>query len=98
MIKHVVLLRAGAAVEPVLKELEAFCQGFAGVVSMEFGKNVSIEPQVNHGYNVGFIVEFADAAARDRYVDDPGHKAIGAKLVAACPSGLADVLVFDLQC
>jgi hypothetical protein len=49
------------------------------------------------GFNDGFIMDLADAAARDRYLVDPAHKAAGSRLVAALEGGRAGLLVFDLE-
>ena len=42
-------------------------------------------------------MDLADAAARDRYLVDPAHKAAGARLVAALEGGATGLVVFDLE-
>ena len=42
-------------------------------------------------------MDLADAAARDRYLVDPAHKAAGARLVAALEGGRDGLIVFDLE-
>ena len=96
MISHTVLIRSDEKIEPVIEELKAFCVKFDGVVSFNWGKNVSIEPHVAHGFDHAFVVNFTNETSRDRYVADPEHKAIGSKLVSHCPNGLQDIVVFDL--
>ena len=67
-----------------------------GLLRADFGPNISPEG-VAQGFNDGFIMDLADAAARDRYLIDPAHKAAGARLVAALEGGRDGIMVFDLQ-
>ena len=57
--------------------------------------NISPEHPAVHGFLDGFLVELADAAARDAYLADPTHQAVGAKLTAACEGGRDGLIVFD---
>ncbi len=43
------------------------------------------------------MVDFIDAAARDRYLHDEEHQRTGARLVAAASGGLDGILVYDLE-
>ena len=95
MIRHVVLFRARPEIEDIIAELHDFCMHFAGVIAFVNSENVSIEPAVMQGYTHGCVIDFATSQARDRYVEDEEHKRIGARLVASCPRGIEDVLVFD---
>lgn len=52
---------------------------------------------MDKGYQEGFQIDFADAAARDAYLADPDHQATGAKLVAASIGGVDGIFVFDYQ-
>ena len=49
------------------------------------------------GFNDGFIMDLADAAARDGYLVDPAHQAAGTRLVAALEGGTDGLIVFDLE-
>ena len=51
----------------------------------------------SQGFNDGFIMDFADEAARDRYLPHPAHKAAGSRLVAALEGGRDGLIVFDLE-
>src|SRR4051812_2878503 len=66
-----------------------------GFIAVHNGTNVSPEIGMDKGYAEGFIVDFADAEARDAYLADPGHQVTGAKIVAAAAGGTDGVLVFD---
>ena len=99
MIRHIVLLRFLPATPAdtraaLMTELAALKDRLPGIRRFETLRNVAVEPPVMHGFLDGFVIDLADAAARDAYLADPEHRAIGARLVAACggPDGL---VVFD---
>lgn len=99
MIRHIVLLRFRDAVcaaerAALLGALAPVVDAIPGCSGLRVHRNVSTEP-LSHGFADGFHLDFADAAARDRYLADPGHVAIGARIVAATEGGTAGVLVFD---
>lgn len=101
MIRHVVLIRARPDCEPgeledVLAGLAALCRRLPGTPSFAGGVDVSPEG-LQRGYSHGFTIDFADAAARDGYLVDPEHKALGARLVAAAGGGRDGILVVDIQ-
>ena len=101
MISHCVFLRFRADVSEAERQsihaavaaLKPRIPGMTGVVA---GRNVSPEG-LDKGYAEGFIVTFADAKARDRYLADEEHAKVGARIVAAAEGGVAGVLVFDLE-
>ena len=100
MIRHCVLIRFRPdvpaaerdAIHQALAALESHLTGFLGIA---WGPNASPEG-LGQGFDHGFIVDFADAGARDAYLVDPGHQAVGARIVAAAEGGIAGILVFDL--
>ena len=105
MIRHVVLFRprAGvaaeelAAVRAALEGLEVGQPGGAAEYqTFAWGADVSPEG-LQRGYGAGFTIDFRDARARDAYLADPGHKAAGARLVAAAEGGVEGLLVLDLD-
>lgn len=100
MIRHIVLVRLAPEVSAaewgaLTAGLDGLRAAIPGMLSFVPLANVSPEEPVIHGFRHGFTVDFADAAARDRYLDHPEHKALGARLVAACDGGLDGLLVFD---
>ncbi|KKC39630.1 stress responsive protein [Devosia epidermidihirudinis] len=101
MIRHCVFLKfrddvATEEREAIYAGLNALVGQIDGLLRADFGPNVSPEG-LGQGFKDGFIMDLADAAARDRYLVDPAHQAAGARLVAALEGGVAGLLVFDLD-
>jgi hypothetical protein len=94
---HVVLLQprpgiAGAAVTDLWEAMHGLSTAIDGVEHVACGPNTSPEP-LAQGYTLGFVVRFANAAARDAYLPHPAHQAV-VPLVQAVAER---VLVFDLE-
>ena len=101
MIRHVVLFkfRSGVSADEraeIYAGLDALVGQIDGLLSATFGPNISPEG-LGQGFNDGFIMDFADAAARDRYLPHPAHQAAGARLVAALEGGTDGLIVFDMK-
>ena len=96
MIDHVVLLALRDGVNDA--ELERFDELLAslpsrikGIEYVRSGRSSSPEG-LEQGYTYGFVVCFADAGARDRYLPHPEHEPI-----SAMAQQLSErVLVFDI--
>ena len=102
MIRHTVLLRcpetlSQSEIGALMAELAALQDHVPGILDFAHGPNVSVEPDVMHGFSYAFWFDFVDAKARDIYLDDPKHKAVGAKLVAAVEDGLKGLIVLDME-
>lgn len=102
MIRHIVLVRYRGHVpsherEAIVAALAGLRDRVPGMLSIAGGSNVSVEPHVRHGFDDGFVIDFADEAARDAYLTDPEHQAIGARIVAATEGGAGGVVVFDIE-
>ena len=67
-----------------------------GMMAVYVGDNVSPEG-LDKGYSRGFLVDFANTPARDAYLDAPGHKAVGRRLVAAAEGGVNGIFVYDME-
>lgn len=100
-VRHVVLVRFATGTEP--GEIEAVFDALAnlkavvpGMLGFDAGRNTSPEG-LARGYTHGFVVDFADAAARDAYLAHPDHKVAGAALVALCEGGIDGILVLDFE-
>lgn len=102
MIRHFVLLRfrgdVSAEVKQTLFEALSDLQGhLQGVLGFHAGPNVSVETDLIRGFNDAFWFDFEDAAARDAYLIDERHKAVGAQLVAHTVGGVDGVVVVDME-
>lgn len=102
MIRHCVFIRFRPEVSSqekatIFAEIEALKSRLPGFVASYVGGNVSPEDGMDKGYAEGFIVDFADAAARDAYLEDEEHRKTGAKIVAAAEGGIAGIFVYDLE-
>jgi hypothetical protein len=102
LIRHCVFLRylddvAVPERQSIYRDLEALCGKLPGALAISCGTNVSPEAGMDKGYSEGFILDFADGAARDHYLVHPEHQAIAGRLVAAAADGVEGVLVFDLE-
>ncbi|WP_245258829.1 MULTISPECIES: Dabb family protein [unclassified Chelatococcus] len=100
-VRHVVLVRFATGTEQ--GEIEAVFDALAnlravvpGMLGFEGGHDTSPEG-LARGYTHGFVVDFADAAARDAYLAHPDHKVAGAALVALCEGGIDGILVLDFE-
>lgn len=101
MLKHIVLmkLKPGVTVEQTDALLGALTDlmnsgEIPGILQVSGGYNNSPEGR-SQGYDFAFVMWFEDAAARDRYLPHPAHKALGAKYVGPI---FDDLLVFDYDC
>lgn len=99
MIVHTVLCALRPDHDPA--ELVAVMAGLAGLdlpgfVGFHHGPNIDAEGRTP-GYPYGFVGLFTDRAALDRYAADPGHRALGGRLVALCAGGGAGILVSDID-
>ncbi|OLP53113.1 stress responsive protein [Rhizobium rhizosphaerae] len=102
MIRHCVFIRYSASVAAeekaaILAGIEGLKAHVDGMLTVQSGPNVSPETGMDKGYSEGFIIDFADAAARDRYLVHPLHQALGARIVAAATGGVEGVFVYDLE-
>lgn len=103
MIRHCVLIRSSPAAGAAVAELpEVFAalahlgERLPGMLAFAGGPDVSPEG-LQRGYAHVFTIDFADAAARDAYLADPEHKALGARLKAAAEGGREGILVVDFE-
>lgn len=102
MIRHCVFIRfrpeiSSGEKEVIFGEIAALKSRLPGFMAAHIGGNVSPEEGMDKGFSEGFIVDFADAAARDTYLEDPEHRKAGAKIVAAAEGGVAGIFVYDLE-
>ena len=102
MIRHCVFIRFRPEVtreqqEELFRRISGLGDRLPGFLAAYAGPNVSPEVGMDKGYSTGFVVDFADADARDVYLRDSEHGRIGEQLVASAIGGVDGVLVFDLE-
>ncbi len=102
MIRHCVFIRFGDDVESahrqsLFQQLEALQSRLEGILAFHGGVNVSPETGMDKGFADGFMIDFASVEARDAYLEDEAHQAIGAQLVAAAVDGANGILVYDME-
>lgn len=102
MIRHMVFLKPRAEVSnanftELMQELDGLRGHLKGIADFQFRDNVSIETAVVHGFSRMFWFDFETETARDAYLVDPQHKAIGRRLVAACDGGTDGLFVCDIR-
>jgi hypothetical protein len=101
MIRHCVFVKFRSDVDAderaaIYAGLGTLVGQIEGLLSFDCGPNISPEGR-SQGFNDGFIMDFADEAARDRYLPHPAHKAAGSRLVAALEGGRDGLVVFDIE-
>jgi Stress responsive A/B Barrel Domain len=102
LIRHLVLIRFRSNFSKVEKEklFEAFSvlkNQLKVIRDLRVRANVSFENHVKHNFNDALVLDFDDVAARDAYLIDPRHQAVGAQLVLAAEGGLNGIVVFDME-
>jgi hypothetical protein len=101
MIRHCVFIRFKADVSQagrasILSDIAALQPIVPGYLAIDIGPNVSPEG-LGKGYTGGFIIDFADAAARDTYISHPDHAKAAGRIVAATEGGVDGVFVYDFD-
>lgn len=101
MIRHCVFIRFQTTVvdaerQAILSDIAALQQLIPGYLTFTAGANVSPEG-LGKGFNSGFIIDFADVAARDAYLVHPAHEKAGGRIVAATEGGIEGVFVYDFE-
>lgn len=101
MIRHIVLTRFGETVAEdtiaeIYNQLEALTQKLDGASGFTGGRSKSPE-NIERGYMHGFVIDFEDWAALQRYTDNAEHKELGKMLVENAVGGMDGILVLDLE-
>ncbi|MBB5700319.1 hypothetical protein FHS76_000157 [Ochrobactrum daejeonense] len=101
VIRHIVLIKFRPELGPDeiaarLDAVVALKDRIDGIVAITTGANNSPE-RLEKGFRHGFVVDFADSAARDAYLPHPAHVDVGKSLVEAADGGLDGILVFDYE-
>lgn len=101
MIRHFVSLRFRREVSNREKQslydaLDGLRGHLSGVLDFRVVENVGIEHELVRGFLDGFWFDFEDETARNAYLEDPEHQAVGARIVAHLDGGAEGVTVFDM--
>ena len=102
MIRHCVFIRFRTEVSQAEKDgiwadIHALKAEVPGYLAAYVGSNVSPETGMDKGFSEGFVIDFADSAARDAYLVHPDHEKAGGRIVAAADGGVAGILVYDIE-
>ena len=102
MIRHCVFIRFRTEVSQAEKDgiwanIRALKAVVPGYLAAYIGSNVSPETGMDKGFSEGFVIDFADSAARDAYLVHPDHEKAGGRIGAAADGGVAGILVYDLK-
>ncbi len=102
MIRHLVFLKFPETLPSVEKQalfqrLSDLRGHLNGISDFGHKPNISPEDAVTHGFTDMFWVDFTDASARDAYLHDPTHQAVGADLVANVIGKTDGIFVCDID-
>lgn len=102
MIRHLVFLKYSGDVtqdekDALMRDLEALRNEVDGIVAFCARTNISPETPLTHGLSEMFWIDFRDAEARDTYLANETHKAIGARLLASLDGGARGIFVCDVE-
>ncbi len=98
-VKHVVLLKlksntSSSRIHELFAALAGLQQKIPGIVDFCWGPYSSHEG-LNKGFSHGFIMTFANEAARDGYLPHPDHEVVKAMILPELDGGLDGVVAFD---
>ena len=96
-VKHIALIKfkEGTSEEQInslFDQILDLTENVEGIEDYVSGPNSSPEG-LNQGFTHGFVMTFADAAARDGYLPHPEHEKVKASILPLAES----VLVFDFE-
>jgi len=100
MINHIVLLQfkpqlTTTEIQQILAKLANLQAAIPEILAFSSGANISNEA-LNKGFTHGFIMQFADTASRDHYLEHPEHKKVAQEFVLpALVNNLESALAFD---
>lgn len=102
VIRHLVFLKFAtevpqAARAALMHDLSALRSEIDGMVDFHTGRNVSPEAEFVHGLTDMFWIDFCDLRARDAYLANETHKAIGSRIMASLDGGAEGIFVCDLD-
>lgn len=102
VIRHLVFMKFSEAVPPekrdkLMRDLDDLRNEIDGFEDFRCFQNVSPEKDFSHGLADLFWIDFRDVRARDAYLANETHKAIGARIMASLEGGAKGIFVCDLE-
>lgn len=102
MIRHLVFLRfadttSDADKDTLYSDLADLSDHIDGILDFQSNRNVSVEDPLVRGFRDMFWIDFRDATARDVYLVDKKHQAIGARIVDMLDGREEGVFVCDIE-
>ncbi|MXQ07368.1 Dabb family protein [Alphaproteobacteria bacterium GH1-50] len=102
MIRHLVFLKyaddiTDDAKAGLMHDLDALRHEVEGIEAFCARPNISPETPFVHGLTEMFWIDFRDTKARDAYLANETHKAIGARLMASLNGGADGIFVCDVE-
>jgi hypothetical protein len=100
-IRHIVLCKfrpevSESAQREIIEKVEAL-GALEGIRFSHFSSGPNVSPEnLSYGLQLGFSMDFANAADRDAYLEHPEHRKVGAEIVALLESGTDSICVFDM--
>lgn len=102
MIRHLVFLKYAENVpqqerDALMRDLASLRSKIDGMEDFRTGRNISPEADFVHGLTDMFWIDFRDLPARDAYLANDTHKAIGSRIMASLEGGAEGIFVCDLE-
>lgn len=102
MIRHLVFLNYADDVaqdtkDALMRDLAALQDEIDGIEAFSARPNISPETGFIHGLTEMFWFDFRDTQARDTYLANETHKAIGARIMASLRGGADGIFVCDVE-
>ncbi|MCV6576641.1 MAG: Dabb family protein [Cohaesibacter sp.] len=101
MIRHFVLLKFQPETsletkQSLFADLAGLQKHLPGIIGFKAAENIAVETDLIRGNHDVFWFDFEDEKARDIYLEDPAHQAVGARIVAELDGGIEGVTVIDM--
>lgn len=102
MIRHMVFMKFAAettqaARDAMMRDLAALQSEIDGMEDFRTGRNISPEVDFVHGLTDMFWIDFRDPQARDAYLANDMHKAIGGRIMESLEGGAKGIFVCDID-
>ena len=101
MIRHNLHMRflegtSDADKQEIYDRLDGLKDHLGGILDFQHRRNISPETHLIRGFEDMVWIDFTDAAARDTYLADSKHRAIGARIKELC-GGADGLYVCDVE-